>query len=72
MRITWSDKEKDVLKKMAEAGYSLTAIQKVLLSRTAHAIRSQADAMGLDISEKPKIDFEAFKSMLKGAKQKCV
>jgi diphthamide synthase (EF-2-diphthine--ammonia ligase) len=72
MRILWTSEEKDVLEKMVNEGFSLAAIRKVLKSRTEDSIRGQARTMGIDITGKPEIDYEAFKSMLKGAKQKCV
>jgi hypothetical protein len=66
----WTDKEVEVLKQMADLGYSADDIKKVLKSRTRDGISNKASAIGISLSGKqPEIDFEAFQRFIKGGKR---
>ena len=72
--IYWNDREKKVLKEMAESGRNAKDIAKILKSRTTNAIHIKANTMGLSLAgEKPEIDFEAFKKMMQAERStKCL
>lgn len=63
----WTDKEKDVLKKMAEKGLTSKDVALVLKSRSAHGIHCQAAVLGLSLFPKEvSIDMELFNKIMKG------
>jgi hypothetical protein len=68
----WTNQEKEVLRKMAEANKTMDEIQSVLVSRPRHGIENQVKIMGLSIGKKPEINMEAFKKLMKGGVVKCL
>lgn len=65
--IPWTDKEKDILKKMAEKGRTAKEVITVLKSRSTRAINCQAAVMGLSLQEREvEIDEAAFRKIMAG------
>lgn len=65
--IPWTEAERDILKKMAEAGKSANDICRVLVCRTRSGVFSQAYDMGLLLSgATPEVDMEAFNQIMGG------
>lgn len=73
MKAFWTAQEVDILRKMVEAGKSIDDIRKVLVARSANAIRCKVNDIGMIFQGKPEIDFEAFKQIMKTVREpKCV
>lgn len=65
--IPWTEKEKDLLKKMAEKGLTAKDVMLVLKSRSIASISAQAASMGLSLCQKEvEIDEVAFKKIMAG------
>jgi len=63
--VPWTDKEIEILKEMAQKGFRVQDIQKVLKSRSINGIRNKALLLNLSLmGERPEIDFEAFRQMM--------
>lgn len=71
-RAFWSDKEVEILQKMARAGKTPQEVVKVLKSRTITSIQKKASDQGISFSDSPEIDFDAFKNMMKNGRTKCL
>ena len=57
--IWWTKEEETILRKLVEAGHDEEAIQGVLCSRTANAIRGKMAELGLKSPNmKPQIDYD--------------
>ena len=70
--VHWTDQELSILRAMTEAGKKSEEISQVLVSRTVEAINNKASQLGLSMAGKPKINFDAFKEMMKGLEVKCL
>lgn len=66
--LAWHEDEKQLLKKMVEAGKGPREIQLVLKSRTSEAIRTYALRLGLSFArrEVAEIDREEYARLMKG------
>lgn len=70
----WTQEETDILLQLISAAKTISEIQKVFPYRTESSIRSAAAKHGLTVSRysSPEINFDAFKQLMKGGKQKCL
>lgn len=71
MRLFWSDKEEEILKKMVDACKTPKDVSEVLLNRSEDSVRCKAGSMGLVWKSKPEIDMDAYARMMKG-ETKCL
>jgi hypothetical protein len=63
----WTEKEKEMLRKLSEAKCFTTDAMRVFPSRTKSSISSQARNMGLSFSgPEAEINMEEFKKLIKG------
>lgn len=66
MGIDWTKQEEEILKKLYESNVTISAIQKVLPSRTWSSIAKKAKNMGLRrIKINPEVDMKEFHRLLK-------
>ena len=66
--VPWTSEEIEILKTLADKGFTTNEISRVLQSRTPNSIENQARVFHLKLgltSRKPKIDHEALKELLK-------
>jgi hypothetical protein len=69
----WLSEEERVLTEMANAGFTVNTISKVLKSRSRDAIEQKAAHLNLSLAGKPpEIDYEVFKKLIASEEPKCV
>lgn len=71
-RQAWTDQEREILKQIIENGGDMDDVKRILVGRSDGGIRAQMDRFGLEFKFEPKIDMDAFKAFMQGAKQETV
>ena len=62
---SWTDKEIEILRNLADKGYSAREIRRALKSRTLVSIKHKCLSLEICLAPQPEVDLNEYKNMMK-------